>query len=906
MTPFLQEIASKLLQEENLESIVVILPSKRASNFLLNYLGTLTEFPFFSPKIISIESFIEDVSGHQIIANTELLLEAYDVYSRKGKESFDEFLNWAEVVVNDFNEIDRYLVPIHQFFNYLSSIKKLEYWGETQNNSKWIEQFFKFWDSLSIFYHELNQHLSKKQKGYQGAVYKKAAEDIEYYLKKHHSTTHWFVGFNALNKCEQQIIQALLENSPSKVFWDQDQFFLSEKKNHNAGLFLRNYLKQWKYYKNQEKLLLPSNYSNKKRIHIYEAPHDIAQVKFIGDLIKTLSSKEKSNTALVLADEKLLLPLLHSLPSNVGPVNITMGIPIRSHPIISLVEIILEIKNSSSKTYYYKNIEALLSFGVMKKLIPASSEAIISHIRDANISYLSLNEIIKYAEDKDKGFIKLLFDRNVKETIELKFDELEEILNYIISNTDLHFIEHAVIKKLLQGIEQTKITFHELSFPVEGSFLQSLFERIIAIETLDLEGNPQEGLQIMGILETRVLDFEQVIMVSVNEGILPQGKSHNSFITYDLKKQFHLPSHTEKDAVYAYHFFRLLQRTKDIILIYKGGSQGIDTGERSRFIRQIEIEDLPNHTIIKKEISQPITLNNKRKRKALKTNAIINRLKEIANNGFSPSALTTYIRNPYQFYAQRILRVQEFEEVEETVAYNTLGTIVHETIEQLYLPFKKSKLKPELLKPLKKKVDAEITRQFKKHFKEGDFTKGKNLIIFEVSKKYIEKFIDWDLSQLSQGNIIELIDLEQVINIPLEIDGISFPVQITGTIDRVDSFNGKIRVIDYKSGKVEQADLEIVNWKDLIQEYEYSKAFQVLMYSYLLSKETNYSPEEAGIISFKNMQSGLLKFGIKEQSNSRKKDQTISETVLKEFEAEMKNLITEICDASIPFVEKEI
>lgn len=904
MTPFLQEIAVKLIQEEELSSMVIILPSKRAGKFLLDHLVNKTTLPFFSPKIISIEAFIEDVSGHQIISNTELLLEAYEVYSKKGKESFEEFLNWAEVVLNDFNEIDRYLVSTHNFFDYLASIKKMEYWGDTQKDSKWVKQFFSFWDSLSDFYQELNDHLSVRHKGYQGAVYRKAAEDIEHYLEKHLKTKHWFVGFNALNQCEQQIIQGLLENSPSKIFWDQDQYFLSEEKEHVAGMFLKSYFKQWKYFKEKEKNDLPSHYTEPKDIEILEAPHDIAQVKFIGSLLKNAITPK---TALVLADEKLLLPLLHSLPEDIGPVNITMGIPIRSHPIINLLQRLLEVHKNSSTSYYYKQVETILSFGIIKKVIPTTAKHIIQEIRKSNKGYITFQELIELSETNDTVLISLLF-QNEDGNFEKILKRIEDLLHFLQTNTSLHFIEHAVIQKLCKGIDQIKETFKSLTFPVKSTFLKSLFERIIATESLDLEGNPQEGLQIMGILETRVLDFDHVIVLSVNEGILPQGKSQNSFITYDLKKQFQLPSYTEKDAIYAYHFFRLLQRAKKVTLLYKASSQGIQSGERSRFIRQIETEDIATHTLVKKEISQPISLAETPKRIVVKTKTIKSRLEEIAKKGLSPSALTTYIRNPYQFYAQRVLRIHEFDEVEETVAYNTLGTIVHETLEQLYAPFKNALLTAELLAKTKKKVNTEIIVQFKKHFKEGDFTKGKNLIIFEVAKKYVEKLIDWDLKQLGDGNSIEILELEKVLNIPIKVKGLSFPVRITGTVDRIDRYNDTIRVIDYKSGMVKQGELDLTDWDDLIQDYKYSKAFQVLMYSYLIANEpeNQYIPKEAGIVSFKNMRSGLLKFGKKEAANSRSKDQSISEDVLSSFEIQLKQIIQEICDPETPFEEKEV
>ncbi len=435
--------------------------------------------------------------------------------------------------------------------------------------------------------------------------------------------------------------------------------------------------------------------------------------------------------------------------------------------------------------------------------------------------------------------------------------------------------------------------------------IQHFYNELITTTTLDYQGDAYNGLQIMGVLESRVLDFENVIVTSVNEGILPSGKSNASFITYDLKSHYGLPKYTEKDAIYTYHFTHLLHRAKNVTLLYNTQSEGMNAGEKSRFITQLEIDNLPNHNIRHFSVAPKINIGKTALKKIKKTPDIINRLKEIAAKGFSPSALTNYIRNPIDFYFQSILKIREVDEVEETVAANTLGTIVHDTLETLYKPLIGKILTSEILKSLKKEIQAEVTKQFEKTFEGGDFTKGKNLLIFEVAKKYVSNFIDFEIRDIDAGNEIKIIQLEQKMYAPLAIPTLDFPVNIGGKVDRVDSYNGVLRIIDYKTGKVNQGDIEIMDWTDLTNDYSYSKAFQVLAYAYMFNNKEKITKAEGGIISFKNLGAGFLKFATKEKARGPK-DQIITQETLVQFKEQLVALISEICDLQIPFTEKEV
>tara|TARA_Y100000588_G_C14173864_1_gene890417 strand:- start:147 stop:1520 length:1374 start_codon:yes stop_codon:yes gene_type:complete len=436
--------------------------------------------------------------------------------------------------------------------------------------------------------------------------------------------------------------------------------------------------------------------------------------------------------------------------------------------------------------------------------------------------------------------------------------------------------------------------------------LYRIYNDLLQTETLDFKGEPLEGLQVMGMLESRVLDFETVIISSVNEGILPSGKTNNSFIPFDVKLQNGLPTYKEKDAVYTYHFYRLIQRAKNVYIMYNTEIDALKGGEKSRFITQMEVEGIHkiNHTVV----SPNIPVVEKKLKQISKTEAVVSKLKVLSDKGFSPSSLTNYVRNPIDFYYEKILGIKTFEDVEENIAANTLGSVIHNTLEDFYKPFEGKFLSIEDLKNFKLSIKKTVTHHFKDLYKDGDFTSGKNLIIFEIAQRYISNFINSEIEHLKAGNQIKILAIEADEKIELNIENIPYPIHLTGKVDRIDQFNGVTRVIDYKSGKVEQNKVEIIDWEDITTDYDkYSKSFQVLCYAYMMNQKKRIElPIEAGIISFKNLNEGFLKFGKKESTRSKNKDQLITEDTLKKFEIELKKLIIEICNPNIDFIEKEL
>lgn len=907
MLTFLQEALIDIKNNHSdISEITFILPSKRAGGFLLNELKKNSATTMFAPKIWSVEEFIEELSNLKIIDNTELLFKSYEAYlntnSIAEKEDFETYSTWAITLLNDFNEIDRYLVEPAPFFSYLANIKTLERWGVKDEKTELINNYLQFWESLPAFYDNIQSLLLQEQIGYQGMVYREAAANIEHYINSNKEQKHIFIGFNALNTAEQYIIQALLETENTQIYWDTDRTFYEDKK-HSASHFIRKYQDEWKYFKNNNPNFIAQNYDRPKRLQFIEVQKNIGQAKFVGEFLSQLSDDEINKTAIVLGDENLLISLLYSLPENIKKLNLTMGVSVKNFPAVVFFEKLFSIHNKETETLYYKDILSILNHPLGKDLLSNANE-VTQNLTRQNTTHISYVDLIQLSKNTENDMLELLF-ANWKDDSKTAIKSSLKILDKLQDKHKSNTIESVVLHQLHEVFSTIDALNEKYPHLKSVKSVSTLFSELTATTTLDFEGDAYNGLQVMGVLETRVLDFENVIITSVNEGIFPSGKSNASFITYDLKQQFGLPLYSEKDAIYTYHFYRLLHRAKNVTLLYNNHSEGINTGEKSRFIRQLEVEKQPNHSIEKRVISPKIQIKKQQLKEIAKTEAVMLRLREIAEKGFSPSALTSYIRNPIDFYFQKILKLNEFEEVEETVAANTLGTIVHDTLEVFYKPLENCELKVQNLLSMTEKIHDEVTTQFKKTFRGGTFSKGKNLIIFEVAKRYISNFIDREISDVNAGNSIKINKIENDLTLEIPMQELDFPVKIHGKVDRVDEYNGQLRIIDYKTGLVKQGDVEIIDWEELNKDYKFSKAFQVLTYALMMHKEIPINNAEAGIISFKNLGSGFLKFGTKTSAYSKREHQINSE-ILEAFTVELKKLILEICDPDIPFIEKEI
>ncbi len=913
MITYLEEIVSEILNsKKELQSYIFVLPSRRACTFLKKELQSQNKTIQFSPQIFSIEAFIETIADLKIASSIELLFEFYDAYLRspaiKEKESFESFTSWAAVLLDDFNEIDRNLIDRKKFFNYLSDIKNLEHWYVDEHQTPLIQNYLSFWNTLSDLYFEFTKNNHQNGKAHQGYVYREAAKNMEHYIDAQKHKNHVFIGFNALNKAEETIIKELLETGSTEVYWNADAYFM-ERPYHSASLFLRKIKNSWKYYKTHPFKNISNHYSQPKSINITQCSGNIGQVKCVSKILESIPETQLEQTALVLADENLLMPVLNSLPQNIKTVNITMGFPLKSMPAASFFEIFFKLHIGNQTVFYYKEILQLINHPLGKLLYPESSNKIEQILVQRNLTQVTYEMLKKAATSEESKYVKWLFSSSNQKVSNIIANAKKILLSLKeVASTNSILIE--TFYKLYEVWNKLETLNERYDHIKTNKSLYSLFKEITSITALDFRGEPYKGLQIMGLLETRSLDFEKVILVSTNEGILPAGKSNKSFITYDLKKEYQLPTHTEKDAVYTYHFYSLLHRASTVDLLYNNNTSGIQVGEQSRFILQLLSEKVENHQITENIFSPKISIPQKELKRISKTPQVITKLKELAAYGFSPSGLATYIRNPIDFYNRYILEIKDLDEIEETIASNTLGTIVHDTLQYLFTPYINTVLTKEIINSLMGKVDAMVTQQFEKTYKEGNIKTGKNHIIFEISKRYVHNFLRQELNQIEANNSITITQIENMMEAQLDIPELDFQVKIRGMVDRIDIFNETTRIIDYKTGNVTQSDLNLIDWETIMTDYKHSKKIQILSYA-LMSKDifnpdSNRNKEsQAGIISFKNLKEGFMPFTMKESPRGNG-ESNISDEMLASFKDQLSKLIIEICNPDIPFTEKEL
>jgi len=916
-TSFLGKIATVIIQDyaARLAETTIILPNKRAKVFLIEALKNEIKDTILCPEIISIEDFVQDVASIRSVDSIELLFEFYEVYlsvtEKQNQQSFELFANWAKTLLQDFNEIDRYLLdPLH-VLSYLKDIEDIKKWGiEVENKTKLLENYIDFWKLLPSYYDALYNHLLNKSIGYQGLIYREAVNNLNHFSNTISNRNFVFAGFNALNAAEEKIVQHLLALDQARIYWDVDQTFLNDPY-HDAGLFIRRFKESWKHYKSNVFEWIVDDFSQSKNIQVIGTPKTIGQAKLAGSIIETIINENPAasldKVAIVLGEENLLMPVLYALPSSVGALNITMGYSGKNNPSQILIAKLFKMhtnalsRKGGSYVFYYKDVLDILTHPLVEPYSNAGN--LVKIIKENNYTFITHNRIIELNSNSSKLF-NLLFQKWENGSIAV-LENISSLLLLIKENFSNDNEEEKIAKAFVFAVFKVinkLINYYSQHHHIDNiDTLHAIYKQIIDVAEVSFEGEPLRGLQIMGVLESRVLDFDTVIVTSMNEGKFPAGKSQNSFIPYDVKRELGLPTFKEKDAIYTYHFYHLLQRAKNIYLIYNTENDGLDAGERSRFITQLEVEKQPKHNltfdiynpVLPATAYQPMVIP--------KSEAVMSRLKEIAAAGFSPSALTSYIRNPIEFYFQKILRIREVEEVEENIALNTLGTIIHETLKALYDPFVGRFIAETDIENCFKLLDNEVLKQFKLVYKEGEIKKGRNLLAFEVAKRNVSNFLKIELESIKSGDAVQIIALEETFQRELNHPGLPFPVLIKGNVDRIELRNGKIRIIDYKTGKVEKGNVVLKSWNGLTQDLKNDKIIQVLAYAFMFQEKAKGIPIEVGIISFKNLKSGFLPFGFKEDKDL---DITVSQEILHHYLEEIVVLLNEILDAAIPFEEK--
>lgn len=908
MDSFISNVVNSIIKtHKNYADLILVTPSQRACIFLKEDLLKKIPSTTFFPKIYSIENYIQELADIKLINTTQLLFEFYSIYKEQipnsTVESIDVFTQWASTALQDFNEIDSYLINPTDFFSNLRDIQKLNRWFQNKTPSQLATDYLHFFENLNSLYTTLYSNLKRNKFGYQGLIYREATRNLEFYIQQ--SNKHIiFIGFNALNKAEEVIFTELLNHGLASVYWDAPETFMNSS--NPAGSFLRKYKAEWNFYKDHSFHQINPTVNTKRKVQIIGAPKNITQIKYAGEILSKF--KNFHNKAFVLADENLLSLVLNSLPDKVKNINITMGYPLKDIPLTHLFDKFFKLHLNQQKfnkttdsQFYYKDVLNLFSDAYLNKLMGIELQSIILKIKKDNSLFISYETLEKYLlESENKQGHSLLNLLKIPDRIESVISQcLLLITKFKPLTTGIEKEYLYRFYKVFRQIETLNSSYKHIK---DLKTLVLFFNQILQQEKLSFQGEPLQGLQLMGMLETRALDFETLIITSLNEGILPSGKTENSFIPFDVKKHFGLPTYEEKDAIYSYHFQRLLHRANDVYLIYNTETDGYGSGEKSRFLTQLEIE---YPTLVKTLISPKVQTLNFPLLEIKKTPDVIQKLNTLFKNGISPSALATYIYNPIQFYEQKVLRIKENEEVEETIASNTMGSVIHETLETLYTPYLGKFLSSKAIDEMQLKSKGLLIKYFKKNYPGGTIELGKNKLIFEVCENLVHKFLQQELNSIKKNKRLKIVALEKKFAMNLVIDQLSTPIKLVGIVDRIDELDGKIRIIDYKTGKVEAKDLKLSNFEEITTAYKFTKAMQVMLYTfmYMENSEGNIPTIQSGIISFKNLRSGFLKINFSE--SYRGVDTEITRERLNNFITEIKALILEILDPTIPFTQNQ-
>lgn len=897
MNSFLSELSRDIKNKYNSpKNLCVVLPSRRAGTFLKQELAKAYQCSFQAPTIITLDDFVEEICDVKRIDNLNCFFELYECYlslfennehKNEKADTLEEFINWAPNLLADFNEIDKYLVNSISLFSYINDIRAIETWNiNGEPLTKQQQSYLKLWKRIGSLYHQLKKKLIKDKKGYSGLIFRQCAENIGELTEKIKYEEVIFAGFNAFSESEKKIVSHLIKIKKATIYWDADEYYMNDE-NQEAGNFLRKIKKDWTFseFKNTGNHYINST----KQINIYNCNTNFAQSILSAYLLKDKNANSELQTALVLNKEDLLLPVLNNLPDNVSAANITMGYELKHTPMASFVKILLDLWHSkdnktNKNAFYYKNVLQSLEHSYFELLVDDKKSIVKlkQEIIKSNKVYVS-SKFIKSFIDED--LCNLIFfaenqdlEDNTKKLLGI-LAKLKSIFNYESESSDsssylnlkqfdkslhIEFIYHytVVFRKLLNSIS---------TYPALKNCSLKLFRKLISQlvnkEKISFLGEPLKGIQIMGMLETRALDFEHLILLSVNEGVLPSSKKNNSFIPFDVKLEFGLPTHREHDAIFANHFYRLLQRANTIDIVYHSGNDDFGAGtEKSRYIEQI-LHEFPKYNedlVINQFEYNPIANLKTGVKTVEKNESFIDRLSNRLKKGLSPSALNTMINCSMDYYYKYILSLGEMEEMEENIHASTFGTCIHNTIEKLYKSHTEKVITKDFLKTNSAISHQVLKQEFLTHFSESDIQQGSNLLSLTVAKNYLDKFFEFENEQVKKGEyIINKVEDTLESSLKLDINGTTIEILVNGKIDCVFELNGELHLLDYKTGSVNQKeDLTVSSEEDFYSgsktKGHKSKALQLLCYTWLYYNKypetTNITP---CIFSFKKSKEGL-------------------------------------------------
>jgi len=953
MTGFLEQVAIYLhrFHSEELQRFCIVFPNIRAGLFFRKYLAQLLEKPVWAPAFRSLNSLIEEIAGLTQADNLSLIFHLFQAFRqhRPTSESFDDFYFWGEMLLNDFDDVDKHLVNARDLFRNVSDLKEIDqlfdYLTEDQKKAIRIfwqdfndvktgrapslqKEFANIWSLLYPIYETFKQILKTKSLGYEGMIQREAVRILREGNAKYTPYEKYvFIGFNALTPCESFFFKSLQKKYRAIFFWDYDDYYVSNTW-HEAGRFMRENLRQFPHPPGWD---FETNHlvNSSKHIEIISVPSETGQTRMAGQLLQNLPGLPDPaglKTVVVLPDEYLLLPMLSSIPVSAGDINITMGYPFTCTAAYSLFNGLVSLQQhireyADGLRFYHHDVCTILQHPYIHGLIPCEADVIIKNIIGRNRIYVRLSE---------------LSGNELLQKIFRKCTQAREFLEYLLEITALlpHSSEEGVVGwgLSLQSIHNI-LTTNEIEMDVH--IFCRLLRRIFASLKIPFSGEPLKGLQLMGMLETRALDFDHVIILSMNEGIFPKGNPKQSFIPYNLRKGFGLTTSENHDAVSAYHFYRLIQRAEDVRLIYNSATTDRNTGEMSRYLSQLIYEPVFNvqqrNITFQVKIDRNIPIVKERTDEVRRilgmyTEKIGEEEEKGEKRRLSPSALNSYLDCRLKFYFRYVDGLKEKEEVMDEIDYSVFGKLLHKTMELIYRPYINKEITSGMLtlflkdgKSIKNALYRAFAEDFfhTDHVTDSDIT-GRNIIIREVLLKYIMRIleIDRDAAPFTILSLEEPLD----VSIPIRnVDGsVTTHVNMHGYIDRLEAPSppsgggrGGLRIIDYKTGNAQRNFSGIADLFDRTKNGNHA-ALQTLVYAYMT--RIAFPPPFGGggwgeglrISSNLYIAKELFKENFDPRiSISRQSPIDNYFEVAAEFETELNHLLTEMFLSDTPFTQTE-
>lgn len=885
MHSFLRNTAEDILKSGiDLQKITVVLPNRRAGLFFTQHLGSLITEPTWMPEVKTIEDVFYGFAGNRPADDLTLIFELYRVYQdlNPEAETFDRFYFWGEMILKDFNDVDQFMANAGKLYHHLSEIKELEsdlsflnesqvalikqFWSSfIRQDRDHQEKFLKFWQLLSPLYTSFQASLAVSGFAYSGMLYRKVVESLQTISKP--EKIYHFIGFNAFTGTEESLIKHFITEFGAKIYWDVDAYYLDDKVQ-EAGLFFRDYQKD-KIFGPTFPEQIPTQIADRKaRIKTYATPLKTNQANLVGSILDKIPTGEAwEQTVVILPDEQMLFPVLHTLPEQVDKVNVTMGYPVKNAPVYSFLEAVLEMQRfikveEGQVLFYHTAVKNLLSSIYLKSENAGFSEGILDKMQLLNQIHISKEEL-----HKGGALYQLIFQKLENDSL---FPYLANLMEALAERLEDEPLQRSYLYQCYKQLTRLREIFGVQDIlTINREFFIRLFRQVFREVKLPFEGEPLQGLQIMGVLESRNLDFKRVIICNMNEDSFPPSAGLNSMIPFNIRKAFGLPVQEQNDSIYAYTFYRLLHSAEEVHMIYTTASDQGKAGEKSRYMQQMgvelgrKMEDEVVFIPIDQKSPQAITIQKDSEVLSLLDKYLVDHDGK-SRTSFSPSALSVFLDCRLKFYLQYLANIQEKQEVSEEIDAAVFGNLAHLSMEILYQDFAKRKNRTFLEKSDFEELSKNWTfpaienaiRAFYHLEGEAD-TKlnGQMAIARDVLQKYLHQILKIDEAS-APFKLISL-EKEKKYTASLEINTTSGKksVSLKGIIDRVDEHNGSIRLIDYKSGQDNKNFPDVPSLFERENKSRNKAAMQTMFYGliYQATNPANTLPLKPAIFNLREM-----------------------------------------------------